>query len=216
MSCNYKDFQNREEWLKNRTYSLGASDVASVLGVGFKTELDLWKEKTGKATAKDLSENKRVSYGTEAEQYLRALFALKNKDKYSVGFVPYRVYYHEKYPFLSCTLDGFLKAIDNGEYGVWECKTVWVNSKKTLEDWNGKIPDKYYVQICEQMAITNYLFAVLTAELVFPDGNSEVRNYTIERTEKVENDIQYVVKQAVDFWEKYVKTGKKPPVKMTL
>lgn len=151
---NFVDYPNREEWLKNRVNTLGASEVSCVLGMGFQTQLDLWNVKTGKVKPKDLSDNEKVRYGTDAEENLRALFALKNKDKYLIEYNPYRVYNHEKYPYLTATLDGELTRVEDNAKGVWECKTVWVNSSRVLEDWNGRIPDKYYIQVCEQLGIT--------------------------------------------------------------
>lgn len=216
MSVLYIDYPNKEAWLKGRINSLGASEVASVLGIGFLSQDALWDIKTGKVEPADLSFNDRVRYGTEAEACLRALFALKNKDKYLMEYNPYRVYNNERHPFLTATLDGELTRLSDNKKGVWECKTVWINSSKMLEEWKGKIPDKYYCQVCEQLAITERSFAVVTAELIFPDGESEIHNYTIDRTEQVERDIKFVYESAVDWWLKYVVTQKKPPVKMTL
>lgn len=213
---NYIDYPNREEWLKGRCNSLGASEVASVLGMGFQTPLELWKIKTKKEEPKDLSYHPRVKYGIDAEEHLRMLFALKNTDKYKIIYEPYRTYFHVKHSFLTCTLDGRLIRIEDQQKGVWECKTVWVTSKKTLEEWNGCIPNKYYCQVCEQLSITGYSFAIITVELIFPDGNSETRNITIERNAQVEKDIEFITKEAVEFWEKYVIPGKRPPVKMVL
>lgn len=213
---NYVDYPNREEWLKGRENTLGASEVACVLGVGFQPAVDLWKVKTGRVNPKDLSENARVKYGTEAEEYLRALFSIKNADKYKVEYFPYRTYIHAKYPFLHATLDGELTRLSDGKKGIWECKTVWITSAKILDDWSGRIPDKYYVQVCDQLAVTGYDFAVVTVELIFPDGDSEIRNIPIDRTEQVENDIRYVETEAVRWWNEYVVKEKKPPIKMTL
>lgn len=212
----YIDYQNREEWLKGRINSLGASEVASVLGMGFQTTLELWKVKTKQEAPKDLSFHPRVKYGIDSEEHLRALFALKNADKYQMRYEPYRTYFHVKHDFLSCTLDGILVSVQDQENGVWECKTVWVTSKKSLEEWSGCIPNKYYCQVCEQLSITGYKFAVVTVELIFPDGNSEIRNITIDRNAQVEKDIDYITQEAVKFWEKYVIPGKRPPVKMVL
>lgn len=212
----YIDYSNREEWLKGRIHSLGASEVASVLGMGFQNPIDVWEEKTGVKPHKEFKGDKRVDYGSQAEEHLRCLFALKNKGKYEVEYFPYRTYFHEKYGFLHATLDGELTRIEDAEKGVWECKTVFIMSRRELEEWEGKIPNKYYIQVLDQMAIMNYKFAVITAEIISSDGNSEIRNYTIERTEDVENDIRYVIKEAVDFWTKYVIPKKKPPIKMIL
>lgn len=212
----YIEYPNREEWLKGRINSIGASEVASVLGVGFLSALELWKIKTKATTPKDLSDNPRVKYGSDAEEHLRALFALKNNDKYIVSYNPYRVYFHEQYEFLSCTLDGELTKISDSTKGVWECKTVFINSKKQLDEWDGRLPDRYYVQVLEQLSITGYKFAILTVELVYPEGNSEIRNFEIDRDEQVENDIEYVRNEVVEVWQKYVKTGKQPPTKISL
>ena len=211
----YIEYPNREEWLKGRTNSIGASEVASVLWEGFQNAVEIWEEKTGVKPHKEFKNDKRVDYGAQAEEYLRCLFALKNKDKYKVEYFPYRMYFHEKYPFLHATLDGELTRIEDAAKGVWECKTVFIMSKHDLEQWNGRIPDKYYIQVLDQLAVMKYDFAVVTVELIFPDGNSEVRNYTIERKQK-ENDIQHVEKEAVKFWTEYVVPKKKPPIKMTL
>ena len=212
----YIDYPNREEWLKCRIDGLGASEVACVLWEGFQTAVQLWEEKTGIKQHKEFQNDKRVDYGSNAEEYLRALFSLKNKDKYKVEYNPYRVYLNEKYRFLRATLDGELINLFNNEKGVWECKTVWIMSKRELEQWNGKIPQKYYIQVLEQLCVTKYKFAVVTVELIFPDGNSEIRNYTIERTEQVEMDIQHVETEAVKFWTEYVIPKKKPPIKIKL
>ena len=72
------DYPNREEWIKSRVNSLGASEISCILGCGFQSALELWKIKTNKIVSNDLSKNKRVEYGTKAEEYLRALFALPN------------------------------------------------------------------------------------------------------------------------------------------
>lgn len=211
----YIEYPNRKEWLKGRINSLGASEVSSVLGCGFQTPLDLWNVKTGKVKPKDLSDNERVKYGTEAEEHLRALFALKSHDKYSIEYFPYRVYLDEQ-NYRSCTLDGELTRLCDRTKGVLEIKTVQINSKRDLEEWNGKIKMTYYIQVCQQLSVTGYDFAVVYAELCFPDGNSELRQYLIERSEQVENDIAYVERTAVKWWEEYVVKRKKPQMKLTL
>lgn len=211
----YIEYASREEWLQGRINTLGASEVACVLGMGFQSPLDLWKVKTGKVKPKDLSDNERVKYGTEAEAHLRSLFALKSHDKYSVEYFPYRVYLNES-KILSCTLDGELYRLCDETKGILEIKTVQINSKRELEDWNGKIKNCYYVQVCQQLSVTKYDFAIVYVELCFPDGNSELRQYLIERSKQVENDIKYVETEAVKWWSEYVVKRKQPPMKLTL
>lgn len=211
----YIDYPNREEWLKGRINGLGASEVASALGMGFQTPTDLWKVKTGRVKPKDLSENERVKYGTEAEDCIRRLFALKYAKKYLVEHLPYRVYLSENLP-LSATLDGELTRLSDGAKGILEIKTVWINSKKELDEWDGKIKQAYYVQVCSQLAVTKYDFAYVYAELIFPDSKSELRPYPIEKNNQVLADMKYVETEAVKWWNEYVVKDKQPPIKLNL
>lgn len=216
MAKTYKEYKNRKEWLLARENTIGASEVASILGLSEKTAIALWEEKTKRNVAADLSNNDRVNYGLLAEEHLRALFALQNKEKYAVEYYPYRVYAHDKYSFLTATLDGELIRFADNTRGVWECKTAWICSKRDLSKWtDGAIPQKYYAQVCEQLAITNYEFAIVTAQLIYLNGSSEIKHYQIERVD-IEDDIKYVEKQAADFYERYILTDKKPPLTLPL
>lgn len=213
--ANYVEYPNREEWLASRIHTLGASEVASAMGMGFTSQLDLWKEKTGRKPHADLTENKRVQYGTEAEEHLRALFALQFRDKYQVEYHAFRVYHHEKYDFLTATLDGKLIRLADGKYGILEIKTAWIMSKRDLEQWeNNSIPNHYYLQVLAQLNATGFDFVVLVAQLIFDDHHSEIQQYYIERDE-VEDDIAHVEGKAVEFWG-YVTSDKQPPTSLTL
>ncbi len=211
----YRDFENRSAWLRGRNVALGASDIPVVCGlVSYKTPLTLWKEKTGTLIPPDLRSDSRISYGTEAEDALRTLFRLKHRGEYEMEYHPFRIYSDENTPFLAATLDGELTRISDNQKGIWECKTVLVDSQKTLEDWTGRIPDKYYAQVCGQFASTDCSFAILNAELRFPDHSSEIREYFIDRKE-CENDISYVVSECEQFWH-YVRERKRPPAVISL
>lgn len=213
----YYDYHTRQSWEESFGNRIGASEIAIICGFShFKSKTELWKEKTGRKTPDDISDNDLVAYGKEAEKYLRGLFALKHKDKYDVEYHEFRVYYNESDPFLTATLDGELTEKETGRRGIYECKTCYIKSKSALEEWQfNKIPDKYYCQICQQFHVTDFDFAVLNAELRFPDGKAEIREYTIERTD-IEQDIEYVVEQGREFWEDYVVTDIEPPVTFRL
>lgn len=210
----YTEYTNRDEWVKSFDSRLGASEIGVICGAAsYKTPAQLWQEKTGRKKPDDLSDNDRVSYGKEAEEHLRALFVLKHK-KYEVEYHPYRVYYAEEHPYLTATLDGELTDKETGGRGIYECKTALIQSKADYEEWDGKIPDKYYCQICQQMYVTGYDFAIINAELRYPDGKAEIREYAVTR-EEAADDIQYVVQKGAEFWQ-YVKKNKRPPVKITI
>lgn len=211
----YTDYKNRAAWLADRWRSIGASEIAVICGASnMSTPQELWAQKTKKWRGKDISAKPEVAYGTEAEQYLRRLFELKFKDSYAMTYHSYRVYHSATHPYLSCTLDGELYDIETHEQGVWECKTALINSKAAIDEWRSGIPQKYYCQVLQQLYVMNYSFAVLTAELRFPDGNSETRNYNISAA-GAEADTEYIIGEAEKFW-RYVKEKRKPPIKLTL
>lgn len=213
MPATIEPHKTRQEWLSCRNRGIGASEISVILGEStYKTEQDLWMEKTGRKSPDDLSDNPQVQYGTEAEALLRALFLLKHKTLRMV-YRPYDVYVSEKKPFMRATLDGELIQTD-GTHGVWECKTALIQSKAALEDWNGRIPQKYYLQILHQLYVTEFDFAILNAELRFPDNNSEIREYTINAA-NVADDMDYVSEEAERFW-KFVEEDRKPPMKLRL
>lgn len=210
---NYKEYPNREEWLKARLRGIGASEMAAALGLSsFMSRMDLWKLKTGKAVQTDLADNERVQYGTEAEQYLRELFSLKHKDEYKVEYHPFRIYTGINHMF--ATLDGELTRLSDNAKGIWECKTTAVQSMRQLELWNDRVPDHYYVQILSQLSVTGYQFAILNAEIGLPDGTYSLREYYFDR-DSAQEDIEYVEEQAKEFWQT-VKTKKMPSSNLTL
>ena len=207
-TAQYKD---RDDWLAGRSKSIGASEVAIILGqASYKSPLDLWQEKTGRKSPDDISEDERVSYGTEAEEHLRALFALKHRRDYKVEYKPLLVYHHGEKPYMTCTLDGELVRLSDGKRGVWECKTALIQSKRALEEWEGRIPNNYFCQVVDQLNITQFDFLVLSAELRFPDNTAEIREYTIEADE-VRADMAYVEGEVTKFW-RYIESDRQPPV----
>lgn len=204
-------YKDREDWIAGRNKSIGASEVAIILGqTSYKSTLDLWKEKTGRKTPDDISEDERVSYGTEAEEHLRALFALKHRNDYKVEYNPFLVYHHGEKPYMTCTLDGELVRLSDGKRGVWECKTALIQSKRALEEWDGRIPNNYFCQVVDQLNITQFDFLVLSAELRFPDNTAEIREYIIEADE-VRADMAYVEEEVTKFW-RYIEYDRQPPV----
>ena len=68
---------NRTDWLKARRKGIGGSDAASVLGISpWKSNVQLWEEKTGIAEPEDISDKEAVRFGKESEAAIRRLFEL--------------------------------------------------------------------------------------------------------------------------------------------
>ena len=204
-----KILESREEWLKSRT-RIGGSDASAIVGLNpYKTNVELWMEKTGQTIPEDISEKPYVQYGTQAEMHLRGLFRL-DFPQYQVEYVDNNMFTNSKYPWAHASLDGWLTDHE-GRKGILEIKTTEILQSMQKEKWNHRIPDNYYIQILHYLMVTEFEFAVLKAQLktVF-DGVPylQTKHYTIERAD-VEEDIQYLANEEKKFWQ-HVIDRKKP------
>ena len=114
----------REQWLEERKNGIGGSDAAAILGLNpYKTNVELWEEKTKRREPVDISEKDYVKYGTNAEEHLRELFKL-DFPEYEVSHQENTIIKHPTYPFLFASLDGQLVDKETGELGILEIKTT--------------------------------------------------------------------------------------------
>ncbi|GHT22412.1 hypothetical protein FACS189419_04920 [Planctomycetales bacterium] len=202
---------NREQWLENRKYGIGGSDAAAILGLNlWKTNQDVFDEKTGIAQSDDLSDNAAVQYGIAAEPVLRGLFAVKHPELLVEG-KEYLLWRNEQYPFLLGTLDGLLTDKSaKGRFGVLEIKTAVCNNRLAFDKWREQVPQQYYIQVLHYLLVTGFDFAVLFAELRNElTCNSELREYHWERAD-VEADIETLLEKEIEFWTKHVQKNLRP------
>lgn len=210
MSAAMTVFKSREEWLAART-TIGGSDAACILGKNpWKSNVELYLEKTGQCTPDDISNKDVVKYGTEAEKPLRRLFKLDYPDM-KVGYREYNLWTNQEYPWAHASLDGWLTDKD-GRKGILEIKTTNVMSSRQKEQWNERIPDNYFVQILHYMAVTEADFAILKAQLKWEiEGEvyCQTRHYRIERAD-YEDDISYLMEKEKKFVTENILKRKKP------
>ncbi|MBQ8066769.1 MAG: YqaJ viral recombinase family protein [Solobacterium sp.] len=209
-------FENREDWLKGRQdlNGIGGSDASAALGMNpWRTNLELWEIKTGKHNAPDISDNDRVWYGTEAEQYLRRLFQLKHAAEYEIQYMPDVILQNNEHPEFLYSPDGLIHTVD-GKNGILEIKTTTIMKSYDREKWfdkrtrEKKLPENYYIQVLHGLNVTGFSFVDLFAELTYPSGTSELITCHIERDE-VEGDLKYIEVGLQDFW-RYVKDNREP------
>ena len=204
--------KSREEWLVNRRKGLGGSDCSAVIGFNpYKSNVDLWREKTGRTEQEDISDKPYVKYGTQAERYLRELFKL-DYPQYKVDYVENNSFYNPKYPFARASLDGWLTD-GSGRKGILEIKTTEILSAGQRAKWKDRIPDNYFCQVLFYMAVIEADFAVLKAQIktvIDGDVRLETKHYKIERAD-VQGDIDFLMNACKDFWQ-YVKDDKEPPL----
>jgi len=195
---------SHEEWLDARKRGLGASDAAAVLGMSkWKTNVELWREKTGRAQAEDISAKPYVQYGHDAEPHLRALFALDHPELRVTYESPYKMIFSDELPFLFATPDGELEELATGRRGGLEIKTTQILNGRQWSDWKDRIPDTYFCQVVHQMLTTGWDFVWLKAQIKWTTRSGEMRldtrEYLIEREDVLE-DIYALREAAIKFW----------------
>ena len=208
-----KFYASKEEWLANRTSTIGGSDAGVILGVcPWKTNEQLWEEKVGLRKPDDVSDNPLVQYGVNAEGYLRQLFSL-DYPQYEVLYQENNVWVNDNFPFAHASLDGFL--LHEGRSGVLEIKTATISGQAQKEKWKGNsLPQNYYAQVLHYMMVTEADFAILKAQLKYEIDGEEpflyTKHYRIERAE-VLDDIEYLIQKEREFAEN-VRTKTRPNI----
>lgn len=206
------DFPDEAAWLKGRMNGIGGSDASTVVGMNpYKTNIDLFEEKTGRRIQEDISKKPCVVYGKLAEAPIRELFHL-DYPEYKVEHHEFRILQSAEYPFMQASLDGELTD-QAGRRGILEIKTTNILQSMQYEKWKDRIPDNYYIQVLHYLLVTGYEFVVLRAHLVSEwggDKRTTAKHYFIERSE-VEDDLDMLLSEEQKFW-KYVESGRKPPL----
>lgn len=210
MSVDKLVLASREEWLQARMNHIGGSDASACVGVNpYKTNVELWEEKTGLHQPEDISGKDYVIYGTKAEEFLRGLFAL-DFPEYQVFYDDNNMFLNSDYAWMHASLDGEL-VDQEGRRGILEIKTTEILQSMQKEKWNDRIPDNYFCQVLHYLAVTGYEFAVLKAQLKSEWGGElriTTKHYFIERKD-VEEDIKYLVDAEKRFWN-CVQSGRRP------
>ena len=181
----------------------------------YMTNIDLYRIKTGQQAREDIDDKDYVIYGRNAEEHLRALFAL-DYPQYKVDYIDNNMWLNDQYPFAHASLDGWLTDPE-GRKGILEIKTTNILQSMQKEKWDHRIPDNYYCQVLWYLGVTGFEFAVLKAQLKYDyDGDIflTTKHYYIDRAD-VQDDIDYLMQRGAAFAE-YIEKGKEPPLVINL
>ena len=156
---NIYDFPDEAAWLKGRMNGIGGSDASAIVGMNpYKSNIELFEEKTGRRIELDISDKPYVIYGKKAEEPIRELFKL-DYPEYQVEHHEFRILQSKAYPFMQASLDGELTDQD-GRKGILEIKTTNILQSMQREKWKDRIPDNYYIQVLHYLLVTGYDFIV--------------------------------------------------------
>ena len=217
-----KTFKDFGEWQANRRF--GGTSASAVMGVSkYTNELDIYCSFVAPSEEEKSDDNVSTQYGKVNEPLLRDIFAINFQSKFDVHTpTDYEMYLSKKYPFASATLDGILTDKATNENWVLEIKTREIRTRADEEEWNGHLPQQYFVQVLHYLAVMNdFVGAWLMAKLRWLDFDTglpikeEIRYYELKR-EDFEKDIEYLMQKESEFYENHIVKRIPPSVEIKL
>ena len=189
----------RSEWIGLRKLGVGGSDVAPLLGLSpWKSEYELWCEKSGLIEPEDISDKPAVLWGTLLESVIRDRFSQLHPE-YDVMKTT-EMYRRSERPWAQANLDGELTSED-GSKGVLEIKTSGFMGSHA---WDDGAPVWYMCQVAHYMSVTGYGFAYVAVLI----GGQDYREFRVDRDD---GDIAYVNRKVDEFWSRVV-SGDEPDI----
>ena len=183
---------NHDEWLKEREYGIGASEVGAVLGLSpFETPFSLWLKKT-KQVPRD-EENNAMRMGHLLEPVVAQLWEEATGMKVIKASAADIIYVHPEYDFMRATPDRVVR----GRKKLLECKTTItdVDSDDIFPHWIAQCQYQMYVT-----GIHDCDLAWLVKGRFFGYQNIE---YDAEFAE-------FIAERVKEYWNDCVVGGKEP------
>jgi len=178
----------------DRTTGLGASDIATALGLNpWRSPLSLWMEKRGLTQGQP--ENERMRLGTALEPVIAAAYE-RAEGVETVETTPWTS--HPVHDWARCSPDRLVA----GQRVGLECKATGRWSKDWGDAGTDQVPFYYLTQVAWCMFVMDYPEWHLCALC-----NLEIRIYRIMRDRRLE---QALYDKAQAFWES-VLSGEPPP-----
>jgi putative phage-type endonuclease len=191
---------SRDDWLEVRKNGIGSSDAAAAVGLNpYKSQLELWMEKTGRDTnlpkPDPNDDTSPMFWGTLLEVFVAAHYTKKTGNRIRKVNA---ILQHPEHKFMLANLDR--EVIGAADVQVLECKTTGMNGQRL---WKDGVPEYIQLQVMHQLSVTGKQAADVA---VLVCGN-EFRVHRIMRDEKL---IARLIELEKQFWE-YVITDTAPP-----
>ena len=193
-----------EEWVRERSAYLGASEVSTILGINrFKTPVEVWASKTGRVEPK-FERFYAAERGHLLEELLLQECAIERSLDLDPAVKDYRLQ-HPDYEWACCNLDGWDRMkqvpVEAKTSSSWH-KDHWaLLADENVVKINTGV-ERYYLQIQWQMWVTSASHGWIAV-----DCDSKYQSIYVARNDEVLNKL---VKFATQWWEKCV-VGDYPP-----
>ncbi len=191
---------HRDQWLDVRRSGIGSSDAAAAVGLNpYKSQLELWMEKTGRGAALPQvdpnDESSPMYWGTLLEPIVAAHYTKRTGNR--VRRVN-AVLQHPTHPWMLANLDR--EVMGSTDVAILECKTAGLNGARL---WKEGVPDYVHLQVMHQLAVTGKQAADVAVLICGQD-------LQIFRIQRDEEQIQQLIRLEQAFWE-YVEKDIQPP-----
>ena len=188
---------DREEWLQVRKTGIGSSDAAAAIGLcPYKSQLELWLEKTGRAPAVVAEpEDGPMYWGTLLEPYVATAYTQRTGRKVRRLNA---VLQHPTFSFMLANIDR--EVVGSPDVQVLECKTAGEFGARL---WREGVPEYVQLQVQHQLAVTGKQAADVAVLLC----GQKLEIHRIERDEEV---IARLIVLETNFWEHVVQDTPPP------
>ena len=158
---------DRDQWLEVRKGGIGSSDAAAAVGLHpYKSQLQLWMEKTGRDSELPVvdpqDDSNPMYWGTLLEPIVAAHYTRRTGHK--VRRVN-AVLQHPEHSWMLANIDREVTGV--ADVQILECKTTGIHGARL---WRDGVPEYVQLQVMHQLAVTgNNFYGRCTAET----GHSE-------------------------------------------
>lgn len=192
----------RDEWLAVRKGGIGSSDAAAAVGLNpYKSQLELWMEKTGRDSALPKidphDEESPAYWGNILEPIVASHYSKRSGNR--VRRINAVLQHPDPaLPWMLANIDREVIGADDVQ--ILECKTAGINGARL---WKEGVPEYVQLQVMHQLAVTGKQAADVAVLL----GGQTLEIHRIERDEQM---IARLIELERKFWH-YVETDTPPP-----
>ncbi|WP_036019000.1 YqaJ viral recombinase family protein [Paraburkholderia mimosarum] len=191
---------SRTDWLQVRRTGIGGSDAAAAVGLNpYKSQLELWLEKTGRdaaLTTPDPGDTTQPAYwGTLLEPIVAAAYTQQTGNRVRKINA---VLQHSTIPWMLANLDREVIGVPGVQ--ILECKTA---GEFGARHWREGVPEYVQLQVQHQLAVTGKAAADVAVLLC----GQQLDVHRIERDDAL---IARLIPLEAQFW-RHVQTDTAPP-----
>ncbi len=191
---------DRDQWLEVRRGGVGSSDAAAAVGLNpYKSQLQLWMEKTGRAGSLPVvdpqDDMSPMYWGALLEPIVAAHYTRRTGNR--VRRIN-AVLQHPQHPWMLANIDR--EVMGAADVQILECKTAGIQGAWL---WRDGVPEYVQLQVMHQLAVTGKQ----AADVAVLIGGQELQIFRIERDDTM---IAQLIELERQFWG-YVERDQQPP-----